>query len=82
MTCRTALAIYAGAALMAAWAILRAWDHFHGRPLVTEPEPPEVQPPDPWPWYTLTGGPSVTLRFDSDNLTSADGGPVSLRWRQ
>lgn len=31
-----ALAIYLGAALMAAWAILRAWDHFRGRPA---PEP-------------------------------------------
>ena len=27
------LAIYLGAALMVAWAILRAWDHFHGRPV-------------------------------------------------
>jgi hypothetical protein len=26
-----ALAIYLGAALMAAWAILRAWDHLRGR---------------------------------------------------
>ena len=45
-----ALAIYLGAALMAAWAILRAWDHVRGRPA---PEPwvePEdgVQPADPY----------------------------------
>jgi hypothetical protein len=27
MSVRTAVAVYLGAALMAAWAILRAWDH-------------------------------------------------------
>ena len=44
-----ALAIYLGAALMAAWAILRAWDHFRGRPApVPEWQEPDdgVQPPD------------------------------------
>ena len=68
MTCRTALAIYFGCALMAAWAILRAWDHFHGRPPVT-PEP-SVPPQD------------IRLLYLSDNLTAADGGPVSIRWKQ
>ena len=34
---RRALAIYLGCALLAAWAILRAWDHLHGRPI--EPDP-------------------------------------------
>ncbi len=53
MTCRTALAIWAGCALLAVWAAIRAWDHFHGRP----PLRPE------WP-------------------EPADGGPVSIRWRQ
>ena len=28
---RKALAIYLGCALLAAWAILRAWDHLRGR---------------------------------------------------
>jgi hypothetical protein len=37
MSCRTALAIYAGCALMAVWAALRAWDHLRGRPPVTPP---------------------------------------------
>ena len=53
-----AVAIYLGAALMAAWAILRAWDHFRGRP---EPPPwqePEdgVQPLDPRLVYLVTVG--------------------------
>lgn len=46
------VAAYLGAALVAAWAILRAWDHFRGRPPVAPPwqEPEDgVQPPDPRP---------------------------------
>ena len=46
-----AAACYLGAALMAAWAIHRAWDHRRGR----RPEPPRwiepedgVQPLDPY----------------------------------
>jgi hypothetical protein len=35
MNGRLMLAMWAGCALMAVWAILRAWDHFHGRPPVT-----------------------------------------------
>ena len=70
MTCRTALAVYLGCALMAAWAVLRAWDHFHGRPPL-RPEWPEPVPPA-----------DIRLLYLSDNLTAADGGPVSIRWRQ
>ena len=36
------LAAYLGAALVAAWAILRAWDHLRG----PRPEPPPLQEPD------------------------------------
>jgi hypothetical protein len=57
---RTAVAIYFGAALMAAWAILRAWDHLTRR----------VPPPDPLdaiqPWdcrsVTLADGRGVFSR--------------------
>lgn len=39
---RRAVAIYLGVALMAAWAILRAWDHLRGRPMPA----PDVEPDD------------------------------------
>jgi hypothetical protein len=58
MTCRTALAIYLGCALMAVWAILRAWDHFHGRPPVTPPWEEPLPTPDPRPWRLILGTPA------------------------
>lgn len=54
-----ALATYLGAALLAAWAILRAWDHFRGRRQAPPPwqEPEDgVQPADPRPVYLVTLG--------------------------
>lgn len=54
---KRAAAIYLGAALLAAWAILRAWDHLRGRrPLPPEWDEPDdgVQPPDPRPVYLVT----------------------------
>jgi hypothetical protein len=80
MTCRTALAIYLGCGLLAAWAILRAYDHLRGRPPVTPPWEEPLPPVDPYIATILPG--SRTIVMDSDNLTSADGGPVSIRWRQ
>ncbi len=49
---RRALAIYLGAAIMAAWAILRAWDHFRGRQ-----EPPPAIDHAGWCPTTRTGRP-------------------------
>ena len=45
---RRAAAIYLGAALLAAWAVLRFYDHLRGRPQPTNWDEPEdgVQPVD------------------------------------
>jgi hypothetical protein len=52
---KTALAIYLGCALMAAWAILRAWDHLTRREPSTLPRrlDPEIVV-QPWDCYTVT----------------------------
>lgn len=77
MSARTAVAIYLGAALMAAWAVLRAWDHFRGRPPVTPPwEPPDVQPGDPRTWRLIVATDPLHEPYPpvySVSVTSADG---------
>lgn len=48
-----AVAIYLGCAVMAAWAILRVWDHIRGRPAPV----PWIEPDDgiqPWDCRSVT----------------------------
>ena len=62
---RKAIAIYLGCAVIAAYVILRAWDHFRGLP-----------PIEPDPWATLPQPDLAPIRpksvIFSDNLTAAD----------
>lgn len=65
---RKALAVYLGCALIAAYVVVRAWDHFRGRP------------PEPDPWAALPQPDLAPIRpksaIWSDNLTAADDPPL------
>ncbi len=82
------LVLWALAALVI-WAIV----HVGARDDPPEWDEPDIQPGDPWVWSSLPeppynppsndgGGKAGRTLVMSDNLTAADGGPVSIRWRQ